>query len=368
MSFVLLAFKRLCRSLPFLLSLLCLTLCVTASLYANRAIEPSTAGYVALGEGEETEAMLMRLSGKGFVRYQTQETLREAIARGEIDCGVLFPADLEERITSANLEKSILFLRSPTAPLPVLFRLEIVTELLTSASPYFSTQILEKIAPGADLEDEIVNRYRYETQNGTGFVFDVETVSGEPPKETGFAVSLAVTVLSIFLFLMPLLQGCRLFQQSYTELEGRLGKKTALRTVFLPEALTSLVMTCLLLCLLLPLGAKISGQTDFAAWLVPALTAAVLSASLGLVLPLLLRRADSLQMLTVPVLLLTLVLCPLFINLALLFPQVSVFRSLLPTYWIFAAKDAPLLLGTIAILSLPIACFVLYLSKCRTKD
>ncbi len=365
MSFLLLACKRLFRSLPFLLSLLLLALTVTASLYSDRAIAPSPLGYTALGGGEETEALLTRLTERGFLRYESEDELRAAIQKGEIDCGAIFPADLETRITSASLENSVLFLCSPTAALPVLFRLEIVTELLFSASPYFSLPILEDLAPNADLREEIVERYQYEIQNGRGFVFDIETVTGEPPKETGFAISLAASVLSLFLFLMPLLQSCRLFQTGYRSLEGRLGKKTSLLTIFLPEALMSLLVTLLALCLIIPLGSRLSGQADFTAWLLPAVIAATLSASLGLALPLVFRRADALQMFTVPVLLLTLVLCPLFINIASLFPAANILRAFLPTYWIFAAKDAPLLLGIIALLSLPLSACLLLLTKSK---
>ncbi len=363
MTFLLLACKRLFRSLPLLLTLLLLVLTVTASLYSDRAIAPPTAGYVALGGGEETDAMLKRLSEYGFSRYETEDTLREAIGKGEIDCGAIFPADLETRITTADLENSVLFLCSPTASLPVLFRLEIVTELLSSASPYFSLPILEVLAPNADLREEIVERYQYELQNGSGFVFDVETISGNPPKETGFGISLAATALSVFLFLMPLLQSCRLFQSQYLALERRIGKKNALVTVFLPEALVSLLTTLLMLCLILPIGANLSGQTEIMGWLLPAFISAILLAALGLVLPILFRRADAVQMLIVPILLLTLVLCPLFINISLLFPTADALRLLLPTYWLFAAKEAPLLLGIIALGALPLSTCLLILAK-----
>ena len=359
MSFLFLAFKRMLRSLPFLLSLLLLTLTVTASLFCDRVIEPQGAGYVALSGGTESEAVQAGLSGRGFVRYETEEEMRHDIEAGILACGAVFVPDLESRITSASLEKSVRFLTSPTATLPTMFRLEIVTELLLAAAPYFSLPILETLAPSTDLRDEIVSAYHEELQSGTGFVFDVETVSGKVPDELGFALSLAVCLLSLFLFFLPLLQSCRLYQPEYRALVRRIGSKNALLTVFLPEAVVSFLLTLLALCIILPLGAVLSGKVRFIEWLLPAIISASLSASLGLLLPTVIRRADTLQMLTVPTLLLTLVLCPLFMNVANLLPAARFVQPFLPTYWIFAAKESPLLWGGIALLALPISALLL---------
>lgn len=367
MSFFTLAAKRLFRSLPFLVSLLLMLLTVTASLYTDRGLAEPTAGYATDSSGPETEALLERLSTYGFRRYASEQELREAIADGSLDCGAVFSDDLEARITSANLENSVLFVCSPTAHLPMLFRLELVSELLTSASPYFSTPILNELAPTADLGAEIAERYRQDILSEQGFVFDIETINGTPPKEVGFDVSLAVTTLSVFLFLMPLLTSCRLFGSQYKGLEKRLGERKTLATVFFPEALLSLLVTIGAVCLVVPLGGRLSGEESFLEWLVPAIIASLLCAAFGLLLPLVLRRADTLQMLTVPVLLATLVLCPLFINIAILIPSTNTLRLFLPTFWIFAAKESPLLFGAIAIVSLPLSARLLLLSKRKTQ-
>ena len=361
MRYILLAGKRLFRSVPFLLSLILLTLTVTASLYCDRAVSSPRAGVVSNGTGEHTDAMLARLTEFGFLPYESEQALRDALQNGKIDCGAVFPADIEQRITTPHLDGSILFLYSPTTPLPDLFRLELVTELLTVAAPYFSVPILEQLAPNADLGDEIAERYRYELLNGTGFVFDLETVSGKEPTAVGFGISLATAALSLFLFLLPLIQSCRLYDISYAAIEKRIGKRKALFTVFLPEALVSLMTTLLTVSLLIPLAASVSGQTSFIGLLLPALFTAILHASLGLVLPLLFRRADALQMLAVPVLLLTVALCPLFFDFAMIAPAIDTVRLFLPTYWLFAAMEAPTVFGMAALLALPL-CSMLFIA------
>lgn len=354
MRYILLAGKRLFRSVPFLLSLVLLMLTVTAALFCDRAVSSPVAGVVSNGTGEHTDAMMARLTEYGFLLYENEQALRDDLQNGVITCGAVFPADIEQRITTPNLAESILFLYTPTTSLPDLFRLELVTELLTEAAPYFSVPILEQLAPSADLADEIAERYRHELLNGTGFVFDIETVSGKAVSETGFGISLATAALSLFLFLLPLIQGCRLYDGSYTAIEKRIGKRKALFTVFLPEALVSLVTSLLLVCLLVPLAALASGQTAFTSRLLPALLTAILHASLGLVLPLLVRRADALQMLAVPVLLMTVAFCPLFFDLAIIAPVIRTVRLFLPTYWLFAAAETPLVFVVAAMLALPL--------------
>ena len=358
MSYILLAGKRLYRSLPFLLTLILLILTVTASLFCDRAVTSPKAGVVSVGTGEHTAAMLERLTEIGFVLYENEQAMRDDLQNGMIDCGAVFPADIERRITQASLDGSIQFLYSPTTPLPDLFRLELVTELLTEAAPYFSVPILEKLVPSKDLSDKIAERYRHELLNGTGFVFDMETVSGKIPSETGFGISLATAALSLFSFLLPLICACRLYDRPYAAIEKRIGKRTALFTVFLPEALVSLLTTLALIALLIPISANVSGQTDFVHRILPAISVAVLHWSLGLVLPLVFRRTDTMQMLAVPVLLLTVALCPLFFDFSIVFPVVDTLRLFLPTYWLFAAAESPLIFGIAALTALPFSCIL----------
>ena len=158
MRYIFLAGKRLFRSVPFLLSLILLTVTVTASLFCDRAVSLPKAGVVSHGTGEHTAAMLERLTEYGFLPYDSEQALRDDLKNGIIDCGAVFPADIEQRITTPDPEQSIHFLYSPTTTLPDLFRLELVTELLTEAAPYFSTPILLELAPSADLSEKIAER------------------------------------------------------------------------------------------------------------------------------------------------------------------------------------------------------------------
>ena len=361
MRYILLATKRLFRSLPFLILLTLLTLTVTASLFCDRAVSEPKAGIVSGGTGVHTNAVMTRLAELGFLPYATEQDLREDLKRGVITAGAVLSADIEQRILAADLENTVLFLYTPTAVLPDLFRLEIVTELLTEAAPYFSVSILEQLVPSKDLSEMISEKYKNELLYGTGFVFDIETISGKEVTEIGFSISLATASLSLFLFLVPLILACRLYDRSYIAMERRIGKRAALFTVFLPEALVTLLTELLLVALLVPLSAMISGQTAFADRLLPALLATLLLFSLGLVLPLVFHRSDTLQMLAVPVLLMTLALCPLFLDLALLFPPLHTLRLFLPTYWLFAATEAPKAFGFAALIALPL-CSILFIA------
>ncbi len=335
MTYLRLAARRLFRSVPFLVTLLCMAILVPAALLCGRTVAEPTAGFAANGTGEQTERLLSSLTDSGFIRYETEEALRTAISTGEVSCGAVLPADMEQRITSAKLDNSVLFLTAPTTILPDLFRISVVASVLSVASPYFSRPILEQLAPDSDLMHEIVSLYYEEQKNDTGFVFDVETVDGIAPEELDFGISFALTLLSVFLFALPLLQGCRLSSPQYLALKKRIGSRTAYRTVFLPEAAVSLLTTSLVLVLCFPVAALVSGKADFADKLIPALATAILLALLGLCLPLVFRRADALQMLLVPVLLLTIVLCPLFVDIGTFLPATRILRLFLPTYWIF---------------------------------
>ncbi len=335
MTYFILAAKRLYRSLPFVISILLLLGAVTLGSLLGKETAVPGAGIVALGEGKETSALLALLAEQDFVLYENEETLRCAIARGDISCGAVLAPDMEARILSTELDGCIRFLYPADSILPELFRVSVVTGVLSVASPYFSTPILKELAPEVDLTEEIAARYQEEKQNGTGFVFDIETVAGNAPREEDFGERFALTLLSVMLFVLPLLQSCRLFRPEYRTLEKRIGRQTAYTTVFLPEVGISLFSTLAAIAVGIPSASLLADKPRLLAHMGSAVAAAILLSLFALALPLVIKRAESLQMLIVPVLLLTLVFCPLMIDISLLFPAARVIRLFLPTYWIF---------------------------------
>ncbi len=335
MTYLYLALKRLSRSLPFLLSLILLLVAPTLGGLLGRQTASPNAGLVALDSSNETSQLIDILTEQGFLLYESEQAMREDIDLGRISCGAVLPADLGKRIRNVELDGSIRFLCPATALLPELFRVSVVSGILTVAAPYFSEPIIEELAPGYDLTSEIVAEYLARQNDGLGFVFDIETVETKPRVARDFGEIFGLTLLSVMLFILPLIQSCRICSDGYAALSRRLGKRIAYRTVFLPEVAVS--QLCSLLCILigLPLAAFLVGKPNLLAFLPSALLCSLLLGLLGLILPLVFKRADSLQMLIVPVLLLTLVFCPLFIDVAILFPAANILRAFLPTYWIF---------------------------------
>lgn len=353
MTYATLATRRLLRSLCFVLSVALLFGVAVFGVWLDDADRGLQAGYYTPSQGPLTTALRQGLEGYGcFISFDSEQALRTAVSAGEVNCGLLFASDLEQRLQQPSLSGSVLLLHCATTTLPDFYREVAVAELLTVAAPYFSRPVLDRLEVGRDLTPDVVAAYEALQKEGNGFFFEVQSVQGDAPPISSFGVTWTVTVLSVLLFAIPLLQACRMYQRSYQELSHRIGRRAALRTVFLPEALIVLAAECVCLVVATPLSVAWSGQTQLWSYLPACLISAVLLFAVATALALLLQRVEWLQMLLIPTLLLTLVLCPLYVDYGLFFPLLRTARLFLPTYWVFCMRDCEAVWGIATVAAL----------------
>ncbi len=357
MTALVLASKRLVRSVAFVISLAVLALCIIGAALCDKGFVSVSAGIVCEGDSMST-AVASGLAQYGFEKYENRQALSKAVSDGQITCGIVLANDFEERVKSANLENAAEVILTPDAIFPEIFKMAAMAEILSVAAPYITSASFLY----GDITADTVARYEKYTANGALFKFETLYLGGGAAQESSFAVSLAVAAAAICIFASALLQAGRLESTEYLEISNRIGKKTAFKAVFLPELAVWAISAAVSVAISAGIFSLIAGNTALLSATPALLAYIILSAALGMALSLVIK-ARHLPLLIVPTLLLTAVLCPVFIDFSAAVPSVSVLRFFLPTYYAFYLQEStiPLLISVIVLL------FSLYLYKEKAR-
>lgn len=351
-----LAFRRLMRSAVFVLSMVIMLLAICGGGLCGRAYRGLRAGFVLENEGELSGQVCNELYKYGFARYDDEQKMREDVRFGRLDCGVSFCEDLEQRLSAVELTDCFKLYVSPLSTAPSMFSQAVCTELLYVAAPYLNLPVLERVAPGVDLEDEILGIYREMWQAQDSLFISYETIDGGQAHEAEFSETFVSLIVSLFLFIIPLMQGCRKYLKNYRGIRARIGSLRALQTVFLPEMLITLLCELAVLAIGLPAAALISGNPELMRLMLPAAVCALICCLLDIGIILVMPGGDAVQILMIPTLLLTLAVCPILFDLSAIIPPLRVLRPLLPTYWLTALTGRTCVCCVLLVLSVMAFC------------
>ena len=282
-------------------------------------------GYSVEGNADEDAArMAAYLEEAGFSRFASREALREAVDEGKADAGVVIPGNISSKLRESGIKTSLVFIKSPKSFLPDLWQEHASAALFGVYAPYVMADALD----GAELsEEEIFTAYYDRFDAGKLFSFDIESAKGHVEPLTERQDRFFLGALSLLLFAAAFYAAAEPLADESRALSARSGRKAALTHFFLPGAAVRYV----LLWLAGAGAALLCGRSS----LLPALALYVLLlAVFGLVLKAI--PGSSWQgMLCLFLLLISLALCPVYADLSLALPAVSVIRCFLPPYWLW---------------------------------
>ena len=302
-------------------------LILLAPVMAQRAaadVAVPAPGYAVPGDADE-DAMRMAayLEEAGFMRYSSQEALRQAVDEGKADVGAVIPGNISSDLQKNDLEGVLLLIKSPNSLLADLWQEHVSAALFGVYAPY----VMEDALDGAGLsEEEIFAAYYGRFDAGKLFRFDIESAKGQVEPLTERQNRFFLGALSLLLFAAAFYAAAEPLADETRALSARSGRKAALAHLFLP----GVCVRYLLLFLAGAGAALLCGRSR----LVPALSLYVLLLAL-FSLALKLIPGSWQGMLCLFILLLSLALCPVYTDLSLAFPAVSVIRRFLPPYWLW---------------------------------
>ena len=297
---------------------------VTAQRAAAEVAVPAP-GYAFEGNADEDALrMAAYLEEAGFLRFAGAKELREAVAARKADAGVVIPGSISQAMRSGETGRCMIFIKSPNAFLPDLWQEHAAAAFFGAYAPYIMADALD----GSGLsEEEILAAYRERFDSGKLFRFDSESAKGRVEPLSKRQDSFFLGAVSLLLFTAAFYAAAEPLADETKKLSARSGRRQAIARLYVPGA----AVRYLLLWLAGAGAAILAGRP---AMLLPLAAYVLLLALFGLALKLLPGSAWQ-GMLCLFILLAALALCPIYQDLSLIYPAVSVIRRFLPPYWLW---------------------------------
>ena len=317
--------KRAFTSPLFLCLMLASALLPVLFSRVSGQIQALPAAYVCEGTPDTDAARLCAyLKDSGFIQLESADTLYAAVARGSYDAGVVIPAGLSEKLSAGKYQGALTFIKAPTTMLGDLWQEHAASALFAVYAPYITEASFPE---GTFTREEVFDAYWGMMEEGSLFRFELRTEKGALIPETDRRERFFTGALAILLYIaaffgsaMPLMKTCR-------QMQPRLGWRRCLLTLLLPGLLLRMI--------LLYLAAA-------AACLAAEMPTLLAPSALYLLLITLLHTAalflPGRHWQPVAVMLLAaaaIALCPIYTDLTLLVPPLSVIRLFCPPYWLW---------------------------------
>ena len=317
--------KRAFTSPLFLCLLLASALLPVLFSRVSGQIEPLPAAYVCEGTPDADAARLCAyLKDSGFVQLESEDALYAAVERGACDAGIAIPAGLSEKLSAGEYQGVLSFIKSPTTMLGDLWQEHAASALFAVYAPYITEASFPE---GTFTRGEVFDAYWGMMEEGSLFHFELRTEKGALIPETDRKERFFTGALAILLYIASFFGSAMPLVRSARQMELRIGRRRSLLSILLP-------------------GLLLRGALLFAAAATACLTAGMkallLPAALYLLLVTLLHTAalhlPGRHWQPVAVMLLSaaaVALCPIYTDLTLLIPPLSVIRLFCPPYWLW---------------------------------
>lgn len=316
--------KRALRDRVFLLFLAALLILPPLCAAAGRNTAPPEAGYVCLDSGEEALAICRSLEEFGFLPFTEEAALVDAVSRGGADCGVILPEGLSSRLRRGELAQALTFVDSPSSLLAPLRRAQASAALYAVFAPSCTVEALT----GTDISpEEIYAAYGERMAQGKLFSFTVQTTTGTAGKPEDRAARCCRLVLGVLLLAAGYFAAAVPAWEDRQPVELRFGKKRAFFTVFFP----AMIVRLCILWFFAAAGAWIAGSGQELFPLLAYIGTLAVPVSALAFLP----GKNWKGALVALLCLLSLPLCPVFVDLTLFLPIIAKLRMLLPPWWLW---------------------------------
>ncbi len=295
----------------------------------STAEAPPPAGFYLAEETASADRIRAHLLQNGFVALDDPETLLEQVRLGELDCGVVFPEDLSDRIAQGQIKESVEFYRSPTSFSPDLYRNHIAAILFREYVPYICASAFQETPV---TQEEVLAEYETMFARGYAFSFDVVTPGEVQGEQAGKNKGMAMGAAAILLMAALMALAGETADRAVTQLLPRLGLQKTVTRILLPETAGDL----LLAAVFTGGGLALAGLPEL--WL-PTAVYCVAVWGCGLVLYGVLWSAKKIYVLLPVLVIAGAALCPIYTDPSIVLPWLDRVRMLLPAYWLWCIPD-----------------------------
>ncbi len=324
--------KRCLHSISFLVMIGMIIVLLPFTAELGKVSGPLPAGVADMDESELSQRIVEELSKNGFVYYAGEQALTEAVRDGKADCGVVLPQGLSARIEQWEPGKEIRVICSAQTMAKEMYLGHVSAAVFTELAPYITAKELEAFDIPAE---EVLEEYHAMLAEGYAFSFELRTQEGLPAPGNVHAESLMLGVTAVLLYIAISMSVAELVYKDMKSVAHRIGKKLALSRVLVPGLILRLVLFWLATVAGLLISEPITDGFNELSLLIPALLYGLLIAALSLAVALFCPNSRVLYLLLFVVVVAAVVLCPIYIDIAVVSPMLEKLRNLIPVYWLW---------------------------------
>lgn len=323
------ALKRFARRPLFIGMLVVYILSVVLAGSIGERIGLPSAGVFDGSKTAESQRILAHLLENGFVEHDNPEDLTELVRSGRLDCAVILPENLVERMTEHDLAESVPWIVSPTSFVPDLYKDHVAAALFREYAPYLALTLFEETAVP---QEEVFREYERMFEDGYAFSFDISVTGDRPtpaqPKQNSLVMGASAILLCAVVFAFC----AELADSSFRETVGRIGLARAITVIVIPGLVVRMGFAYFAGCI----GLLLTKSYDL---LVPLLLYTVILTGVGIILSGLLGNVRYIYILLSVLVVGSAALCPIYTDIAMVSPVLSVVRTVFPPYWLWLLPD-----------------------------
>ncbi len=364
MQWIGIAFKRVLKNRLFLVTLCALAFCVIYFGSIEKEIKLPVTGVVQPEEGDTlAQDLYERLLADGMFPYETEAEMREDMRTGKISAGVLICRDLTGRLSSGEPDGVVTLLCTPTTSFIKFTGTRISAHLCDLYAPYLAAGILDSMGIPGDPQ-ELRDYIDYCLENDAQFEFVFEDAEGKELEERSYAKSLIYGALAVLLFCLFALCMCTEKDISYRNMHDRIGCRRAFCTVLLPGYGVQLLLSMAVVGMATQICHWVYGTDIGFLWVQCAIYLLFLC-GVSAALYAAVYRFSHVQLYVLAMSIISLAICPVFVNLSAYAAIPEWVKLLMPPYFFYKIPDAPWLCAGVAAAVAAAGLALLYLRESR---
>ncbi len=341
---------------PVLLIILAITLYFAPVLGEKEAIPP--AGICDLDDTEISRRVVEYLTRNGYTVFGNEKTMREMISDGKLNCGAVINEGFESLMHADMANNAVTFIKTPITYSVGVYQSHISSAIFSEIAPIIAADELS----GTNItERDILDEYKHLTDTTVRFSLSVETVESDEAPTISRSMTYLLAAASFIIFAIIMHSVCSVLWQDLNSAALRIGIDRTIIHLIIPDIAVRLLGIFLSVTISAISALLICGDSLIATLLPSLFSYTLFVTALAVIVSSILRDRALIQVFSFFVLILSLIFCPIYIDMSVTLRWVENFRVLAPPYWLWMCGGHPLSL----ICAVPLSVLSLFAVRLR---
>ncbi len=336
---------------PVLMIILAVTLYFAPVLGEKEAIPP--AGICDYDDTELSRRVVNYLTQNGYTVFDNEEAMRKMISEGKLNCGAVINEGFESLMYADMADNAVTFIKSPLTYSGGIYQSHISAAIFGEIAPIIAAGELS----GTNItEKDISDEYKHLTDTTVRFSLDVETVESNEAPAISRPMTYLLTAASFMIFAVIMHSVCSVLWQDLNSAAPRIGIDKTIIHLIIPDIAVRILGISLSVVISALTALWIRGNSLIITLLPSIFAYTLFVTALAIVMFAVLRKRSLVQVFSFFVLILSLIFCPIYMDISVMLRWAEDFRVLAPPYWLWICADHPLSLICalpLSMLSLP---------------